>query len=754
MKYKSVIISLIMLAAGIAATAQNTGNPHSTVGQKRNVPLVTTKIRLLTRAYGDSIVLRWIAEDYVSWKYLADFGVNILRVQKGEQRGLTIDTLAYALKPLTLEQFQAKYAPGDSLALIPPGVLYGDAKNYKRDPGMMGRSMEYNSEQDISFAFAMMVAEWRKDLATDMAVRFTDRTAQRGATYDYYVQPTVWENGGKLIFEPGVVEDVVNEPYQPKDYRPRMVDSLSTPNTIVLGWWDSEHSSFEIERRRVASLKGEVLEEPWKRITSKPYVSMVQQPEGEDYLMFSDSVPELGVWEYRLRGYDAFAELTEPSQPRRIVVRDILPPSAPVLRQIILNRPDENDPMAKVIANIIWRKDTLEEDLAGYRIFYNAYRNEGDPWRPLNIDLLPVTDTLYTVDVTGMRTGMLYIAAYDDSGNESHSFMQQIRLTDYKAPDPPRGLRATIVPIDIDTLQQRGDLKAHVVLTWNPCPDDDIAYYDVAAANDTTHTFITINQGGIRENLYTDTLALDANQKYIYYKVRATDFSTNIGLWSPWLQVRRPHLSPPTVPHLYASSHSNERGIHLEWVVGPDEDMKRHLLYRRAGEQGKWQMIGRYDPDSLRLHENTIRVDDNPPYLQTDRYYYYVESVNASPFRSNSLAVSFNHRGPRVFDIPVKLNASYLPEKNETRLVWELDASKLPGPGGYLCIYRKGPGEQQFTYQRNIPLTETLYIDHQLRQTDVEQQAEYYVHVQYADGRRGQESNVVVVKAPAKTPNP
>ena len=533
-----------------------------------------------------------------------------------------------------------------------------------------------------------------------------------------------------------------------------MVDSLSTPHTIVLGWWDSEHSSFEIERRQVATLKGEPMEEAWTRLTKKPYVSMVEQPEGEDYLMFSDSVPELGVWEYRLRGYDAFAELCEPSQAHRIVVRDIQPPTAPVLRQIVLDRPDETDPMAKVIAHIIWRKDTLEEDLAGYRIFYNAYRNEGDPWRPLNIDLLPVTDTLYTVDVTGMRTGMLYIAAYDDSGNESHSFMQQIRLTDYKAPDPPRGLRATIVPIDVDTLQRKGELKANIVLTWNPCPDDDIAYYDVAAANDTTHTFITINQGGIHENLYTDTIALDANQKYIYYKVRATDFSTNIGLWSPWLQVRRPHLSPPTVPHLYASSHSNERGIHLEWVVGPDEDMKRHLLYRRVGEQGKWQMIGRFDADSVRLHDNTIIVDDNPPYLQNDRYYYYVESVNASPFRSNSLAVSFNHRGPRVFDIPVKLSASYLPQENETRLVWELDASKLPGPGGYLCIYRKGPGEQKFTYQRNIPLTETLYIDHQMKQTDVEQQAEYYVHVQYADGRQGQESNTVIVKAPAKTTNP
>ena len=215
MSYRKVIFSTLLLAVSLTAVAQQNdstttasgANPYATVMRERQLPLVTSKIRLLTRSYGDSIVLRWLAEDWVSYKYLADFGVNVLRVQHREMptdpsaikdfSPLQIDTLAYALKPLTLDQFRAKYADADSLALVPQGLLYGEAENYKQSkPGTMTHNLELNSEQDITYAFAMIVAEWRKDLAEDMAVRLTDRNVERGASYDYYIQPTRWENGG------------------------------------------------------------------------------------------------------------------------------------------------------------------------------------------------------------------------------------------------------------------------------------------------------------------------------------------------------------------------------------------------------------------------------------------------------------------------------------------------------------------------------------------------------------------------------
>ena len=108
MKYKSIILGIVFACLALPAGAQeadstdvsgNGTNPHTTVGRKRVLPIVTTKIRLLTRSYGDSIVLRWLAEDFVSYKYLATTGVNVLRVKHDvsedtlPSRGLHIDTL-------------------------------------------------------------------------------------------------------------------------------------------------------------------------------------------------------------------------------------------------------------------------------------------------------------------------------------------------------------------------------------------------------------------------------------------------------------------------------------------------------------------------------------------------------------------------------------------------------------------------------------------------------------------------------------
>ena len=67
MKLRSIILNTMLLAAILPVAAQTpdsttTLTPHTTIGQKRVLPRVTSKIHLMTRAYGDSIVLRWVAE--------------------------------------------------------------------------------------------------------------------------------------------------------------------------------------------------------------------------------------------------------------------------------------------------------------------------------------------------------------------------------------------------------------------------------------------------------------------------------------------------------------------------------------------------------------------------------------------------------------------------------------------------------------------------------------------------------------------
>lgn len=738
MNYRKIIIGIALLAVGLPVGAQGTvkkKNPHATVKRERVMPLVTSKIKLLTRTYGDSVVLRWAPEDYVSWKYLATTGVNVLRVPKGDgHHGLQIDTLAYALKPLSLEQFQARYPQNDSLALVPQGVLYGETENRKSErDGTMGRSLEYNSEQDMAFGFAMLAAEWRKDLAEAMAVRFTDRTAKPGATYDYYIQPTVWENGGQLIFEPGVAEDVVNKPYEPKSYMLDITDSLSTPMTLVLNWHDHEHSSFEVERRFVRDMKGVTYDDTaWERITRKPYVSMVEQAENEDLCVIGDSVPRLGVWEYRILGYDAFADLNEPSTPHRVVVRDMEPPSAPLLKYIVLERPDD-DPSTKVYAHIVWEKPVIEDDLAGYRIYYSSNRQQSEAWRSLNQDLINPLDTIYKVDVTKMGTSMVYVAAYDDWGNEARSFVQMLRVDDYEAPPAPTDFKAQV------------EKDGRVILAWNT-PADDVAYYQVAFANDTTHQWNILSNSGLIVPTYTDTLAMDLNQKYIFYKVRAVDYSTNEGDWSKVLRVKRPTFLIPAVAHL-DSAWVNADGIHMEWVTGADEQMNRHYVYRWQEGDKQRTVIARCDADSVKAAGNIIRIDDAPPFDKKRRYNYAVESFNTSHISSGlSLIYSAKRRPPLMVEGKIELAGDYMTREAKTRIVWSLTGMKEQ-LDYYYCIYRLGEGED--TYQNVTTTTQdvTEYEDLLLKPG---QKAEFYVKLRTKDGRESQPSNVITVSAPEK----
>lgn len=766
MTYKPIIIGLLLLTAsqtamaqagaGAAATATTAANPHTTIGQERVLPLITTKIQLLTRSYADSIVLRWVAEDYVSYNYLATFGVNVLRVpHDSASPGIQIDTLAYALKPTPLDEFRRKYAPSDSMAYVAMNVLYGEEKeNIHKEHGQMGNTMDVSSDQDIAFGVSMLTAEWRKDLAEDLAVRFTDRHVQPGMTYDYYVQPTVWPENGRLIFEPGVVENVAPASAatigaigqeaggSAGATSVRMTDSISNPHTLTIGWWDSAHSSFEIERRQVTDLVGRAVQGQWERATKKPYVSMVQQPDDETYCLFADSVPELGLWEYRILGYDAFADLNELGT-HSVFVPDVEPPLPPVLKRIVIERPDDSDPMAKVIAHVVWEKPYVEEDMAGYRIYYQPMQRNAESWQLMTPELLPATDTICALDMTGRRTGMMYVAAYDHAGNEAKSFVQQIRLTDFRAPAPPQSLRAVVRPLEIDSATSRVLTDwAFIDIFWQPlAEDDDIDYFDIAFANDSTHEFLVRNEGGIRQNMFTDSVALNANQKYIYYKVRAIDYSTNVGQWTDWIRVERPHITPPTRPHLGHSEHSDENGMHMEWIVGADADMKRHVLYRRLGETGKWEILAKFNADSVRATDNTIIYKDNPPYSQTQRYYYFLKSVNASPFSSSSLAVSWRHRGPRVLDVPIQLVGSYT---DGTVLTWEVAESNLPAGDWHFCIYRKGPADKRFQYYMSAAATDRRYVEHTLQKG---QTAQYYVELRFDDGRHSQESNTVSVTA-------
>ncbi len=707
----------------------------------------SSKIMMLARSYGDSIVLRWAAEDYVSWQYLNHVGVDVLRMYH-DPMGYHVDTLAHALKPASLEELRAAYPESDSLASMAMGMLYGEGKmrqdQSRYGVGTLGALLDVHGDQQMTFGFAVLLSEWRMDLADRMAMRFVDRDVKVGRTYEYNILPAVPDASGHLMFKSGYAN--MNVSYAEfgkggkilrEKFETEIGDSLVAPNSIRLWWSNSKYSSYEIERREAGT-------QQWTRVNDKPYIMFMEGNRGEDAFI-SDNVPHPGDWEYRIFGHDAFGDLTQPSEIYTAHIRDIEAPRAPEITLINITRRDTADLSKDVYADIYIRKDTMEQDIAGYvPMYYHAKVNNGQ-WMKLTDSMMSPTDTLCTVNVTGLPTGQLTIAAYDKSNNVSYAIPRIMRIADMQPPHAPQGLRYVSRIENVET----GNPVGLIELRWDAIENDDIDYYEIVVANDTTHSFMTQKNGTVKENCFVDTVALDVNQKYIYYKVRGVDYSTNMGRYSDVIQVIRPSLLPPVVAHL-DSSYVDAKGVYMRWIAGGDAQAEYHKIYRRLVDMDKnkkWTLIAVCDADSVRMAGGVMNVFDHPKENSYDEYAYAVESFNYSGISSGlSLQYVTRFTGDPVFALPIRLVGDYDEDSRKTKLAWDVDNAPK-GNDWYFCIWRKVPDDERFTFLLSADSDERMFTDRLLRAGET---AQYFIQVQMEDGRESEPSNVVTVKAPAK----
>ena len=691
--------------------------------------LYHSPIRLLARTYGDSVVLRWSAPDYVTWRHLNHVGVNVLRMSEGSA---DIDTLALAFKPTPLEEFRRLYPETDSLAQMGFGSIYNqDRPNpnlTKDDPGTMGSLFDIHQDQMMALGIAVLVSEWRPDVANHMAMRWVDRTAQRGKTYTYSVIPAEDDTTMTVMLDAGVVDDVENVPTKPAPFDVQIGDSVTPPDGVRI-WWENrpEYSSYEIERRR----KGET---QWKRVNQRPYLVMLPDLGGED-CFYGDNISQPGTYEYRVLAHDPFGELTEPSTTLTVQVGDMIPPSPAEITWIEIIRPREDAPADEVWAEIHFEKDTMEADVSGLMPMYYHERVTSGEWRPLLDKPLAPTDTVCLIDVTNLTTGDVVIATYDTAQNVSYGIPQLLRVSDMRPPKAPRGLHAETEAV-----------VGTITLTWDALPEtDDIDYYEIVFANDTTHKFMTQKHGQTRDTVFVDTVSMETNQKYIYYKVRAIDFSQNIGDFSETLQVIRPSNVPPSLAHLDSAA-VTEQGIYMRWIAGDDELMARHHVLRRLETQDEWTLLRVCNADSVKAAGDVIEVFDTPDVNANAQWVYAIESFNYSNVSSGlSLQYMVSFSGEMLFSWPIKLFGNYASDTGETRLAWEMDANPPYSGEWWFCIYRKGPDDEQPQFLMSAQPEERAFDDVLLRPGE---SADYYIMIQYADGRASEPSNTITVTAP------
>lgn len=690
------------------------------------------RIIMDARSYGDSIVLRWAGEDWATQQALYHVGVDIYRTEYSDN-GISVDTLVKAFKPWTKEQLVRCYSARDSIANIAIALLYG-GKELKPDQtqsakGTAGAWLELSENQKQHIMFAVLVSEWRKDVADRIAMRWVDKKVKANCRYEYAIVPSYFDETGTLQIA-SASRQIENLPFKRPDFNVTIGDSITGQNQVYL-WWENRHySSYEIERRK----RGET---QWKRLTEIPYLQM-SADNGSDEVQdchYADVVDDIGVYEYRVFAHDPFGELTNASPVHIVKVPDMQAPKAPDLVKVEIDRQDPNDLSKKVMATFHFEKDSIEADFVGFMPMYYNQRNTNKQWKELSPKLLPPGTTTYTCDMTGLSTGMVVVAAYDSAHNVSYSIPRMIQIRDVKAPSMMKNFKAEVNP-------DNGTIR----LTWEPdSVDDDIDYYEVLSANDTTHTFIVAHQKGLKECQFVDTVAMDVNQKYIYYKVRATDYSTNRGEDTPPLQVLRPTNLLPHVAHLLKST-VDSLGIHTTWACSNEQMMDHHVLMRRLEGTQVWDTLGVFNADSVKAAGNIVRFDDCPATNRKHDYQYAMESFNCWGKSSGlSLILSIAFEGSRYVNIPMRLSGSYDEKTREMVFSWVLNNGKPINDPCYICFYRKGPNDKEARFFISEELTEK---DFRLKRSVVGHTEEIYIKLRFEDGRESQISNTVSITVP------
>ena len=703
-----------------------------------------------TRSYDDHIYVRWAPDEYVPWRMLNRWGYRVVRIYI-DKSTFDVDTIA-TVKPLTLEQFMATYEANDTLAAAAAQIIYGkrtEFGNTEAHPNSMASIVELYEEQQMVYSYAMLIAERRRDIAVAMGLAFEDRTAKPKREYTYIVAPMA-PDSVLAVKQYSTRADRLGS-WKPAKYNTQITDSIKAPANVLLYWPRSQnYTAFDIERRCVS--KGG----DWVKVNSKPYISMVQDEGYETGCnIFTDERVQPGTYEYRIKAYDMFGDLTAPCEPHRVEMPDLIPPTAPLLKRIELIRHDDG---VHIDAKVYIVKDSIEEDLLGYIPYYKNEKytnNVGqslldsvadqlseeqkrllDEGRmiPLVKEPIAPTDTVFTIDVTGLESGTLIILATDTALNMNASMPMPIHIADLNPPLPPTRLRAAM------------DMSGLLMMNWSPSASVDVEGYEIYWANDLSHPFAQVTGFYRPDTLFMDTLSMKTAEPYRYYYVKARDYSGNASVPSDTLQVERlTNVAPSAcrVDSLWMTTTT----VNMKWYPASEPDILQYFVYRRMEGEQEWQTIRVVTPDQL--VDGRLYIIDEPEPNMTKRYYYAVETINRSGLSSGlSIQTSFLFKGQVVLPIDIKLYGQFNEDTKKAQLAWEIiGLTEEVAKDAYLVIFRKRPEDEFFRHIKSVSVHDRQTIDNALRPG---QGAEYEMRLRTNEGRFSPYSNRVQIVNTAK----
>jgi hypothetical protein len=703
-------ISILLLQLSVSGALAQKKHPAAQAGgQNKPAPAVYhAAIRVIAKAYGDSIVVRWAPTAAWAWSGCNVVGYTIERIEVSTPGIPRQKLTAQPLRPLTLDQLKAAFGRDDKYAAIAAQCLYGTNFTTGIRKGYAGQGDQASVFGD-RYGFALQVADYDGAVAHAEGLRFTDTHVKPGGVYAYIVYPGANPPQGKIDTGGIIITDSVGS----IPNRPRLSEVVPGDRIAEVHWnrtQQESYSGFWIERSEDG--------QHFQPVNTLPFYSSVPDSNqvkkdtvhARRYALlrtkqvFVDSLPRnYRRYYFRIRGINAFAERSDYSDTLAVTGLDLTPPSPPVL-----GKPQY---LGKKSFRLAWKRTGKEGDFAGWMV--TKARQVGGPYTTLTPALLPADQTTF-VDTGAFAHGQTYyiVAAVDTAGNMGVSMAAMALVPDTTPPVAPTGLKGRIDP------------KGRVFLSWSRNTEEDMKGYKVYFANGIRHVFSQITQTTVSDTTFVDSISLKTLTKYIWYEVVAVDQNNNHSRYSVPVMLKKPDIVPPMPPEPSRVA-VDSAGVHIDWVRSASNDVVGYILYRRraSGSDTSWVQLARLSSDTTK--PGFRFTDSSLEHLTT--YQYNAEAVDEDSLHSKrSVTIAAAVNTVPELPAPGKPTASYDPTARQVTLKWAYHNS-----GSYYFVLYRAMGSAPLGRFRSVAQSETTFQD----TTPSPGPARYAIQVLFKDKR-------------------
>lgn len=591
---------------------------------------------------GDSVVLRWATPNEIVWTLGKDSGYVVERAEFTKQK--PVFKAIKTVKPWSFNEMETAYNASKNNQL---GVMWATIF------GKTGIDLEQTSIDELKQAasafklkmgFSQLAADLNAMAANAGGFRFVDEKIPAKKSYYYRIKLNI---STKDVYSDTVIVDGFQIDSMPTLPMPIGL-SADKSAYLKIDFLTQDFIAFDVER---SIDNGRTV----KKINELPFIVIDSAYRFQNTWFYQDSlVQNYSTYQYRIRGYTPFGELTPYSDWVSVMPRDFTPPQAPVITYL---------PQAdSKVFELKWDFEGDQKELLGFQLGIGEQID--GPFMAAS-DIFSPQTRKHIHDKPDLINGhFIVVWAIDTAGNRSESIPRFAKLKDETPPSPPIWITGTC------------DSSGFVTLNWHPSPELDVKGYRLYRSNDVTHEFALAHPFLIQDTTFVDSITLATLTENIFYRLVPIDFSWNVGEANEILQVKRVDLIKPQPP-LLVNTKGVEHGIAVQVNRSVSTDVQKQWLQRTTKINN---IVESTIIQITHLDSNFVLVDTTA--LNDLTYRYVAFAQDSAGNTSDPSWEIFGNRAP-ASNRQGKLNIAFDKSEKKAILAWE-----APIQADYLVIYK------------------------------------------------------------------